>query len=97
MDFRSSFSASAVILQSLERYFQVVTDLFSAKNRVNSETFGSISRVHHRSVEESEQARFRFGQFKTWLMLSMDFPCFGAINSFWLGRLPLAAKELTIG
>ncbi len=27
----------------------------------------------------------------------MDFPCFGAINSFWLGRLSLAAKELTIG
>ncbi len=65
VDFRSSFSAAAGILQSLESYFQVVTDLFSAKNRVNTETFGSISRVHHRSVVESEQARFRFGQFKT--------------------------------
>ncbi len=27
----------------------------------------------------------------------MDFPCFGAINSFWLGLLPLVTKELTIG
>ncbi|MGQ7320648.1 ATP-binding cassette domain-containing protein [Streptococcus suis] len=85
-------------LQSLESYFQVVTDLFSAKNRVNSETFGSISRVHHRSVEESEQARFRFGQFKTLANVVNGFSMFLVqLTAFGLVGYLLLQKELTIG
>ncbi|HEM3587773.1 TPA: ABC transporter ATP-binding protein [Streptococcus suis] len=85
-------------LQSLESYFQVVTDLFSAKNRVNTETFGSISRVHHRSVEESEHARFRFGQFKTLANVVNGFSMFLVqLTAFGLVGYLLLQKELTIG
>lgn len=85
-------------LQSLESYFQVVTDLFSAKNRVNTETFGSISRVHHQSVEESEQARFRFGQFKTLANVVNGFSMFLVqLTAFGLVGYLLLQKELTIG
>ncbi|MTB63558.1 ATP-binding cassette domain-containing protein [Streptococcus sp. zg-86] len=85
-------------LQDLESYFQVVTDLFSAKNRVNKETFSHISHVHHQSLQGTEEARFRFGKFKTFTNVLNGFSMFIVqLTAFGLVGYLLLKKELTVG
>lgn len=87
-----------LFLQGLERYFQVITDLFAAKNRVNKETFRNISSVHHAVLQETEEARFRFGRFKTLTNVLNGFSMFVVqLTAFALVGYLLLRKDLTVG
>ena len=85
-------------LNALQHYFGKVVDLLSGKNRIDSNTFAALKKVHKESLLNSEKKRFRFGLYNTFAnMLNAIGMFFIQIVTFGLVGYLLVNQEITIG
>ena len=85
-------------LEGLEVYSQRLSDIFSMKSRINSETIKTFGKLHQQQLDETEENRLRYGKIKTLSNIANGLVMFIIqLASFIVVGYLLIKNELSIG
>lgn len=85
-------------LEGLEVYSQRLTDIFSMKSRINSETIKTFRKLHQQQLDETEKNRLHYGKIKTLSNIANGLVMFIIqLASFIVVGYLLIKNELSIG
>lgn len=85
-------------LEGLEVYSQRLSDIFSMKSRINSETIKTFRKLHRQQLDETEKNRLYYGKIKTLSNIANGLVMFIIqLASFIVVGYLLIKNELSIG
>ena len=85
-------------LEGLEVYSQRLSDIFSMKSRINSETIKTFRKLHQQQLDETEKNRLHYGKIKTLSNIANGLVMFIIqLASFIVVGYLLIKNELSIG
>ena len=85
-------------LEGLEVYSQRLSDIFSMKSRINSETIKTFRKLHRQQLDETEKNRLYYGKIKTLSNIANGLVMFIIqLASFIVVGYLLIKNEISIG